>query len=308
MKQLLTLLLLSAAGMAFAQAPAQIKYQGVARDASGSVISNGTLTVKFDIHDLSPSGTIIYTETHSGVTTNQFGLFSVNIGSVTPIGGNIFVGGNEFLEVSVDFGAGLTSMGTSQLLSVPYALYADSCGRPGPQGPVGPTGATGANGATGATGATGPTGAAGTTGQSITEVYGSAQLVVNTSTTSYTLIPGLSTTVNVPANSVVHLHTDGGVQSTGATSSTYSVVDIALFVDGVAVTTGGQRRISIANTTSLAQLIANWSMDQTVTLPAGNHTFEVRAMSGAAGSAAANVSSGSAPQLRGVLSVMVLKQ
>jgi hypothetical protein len=305
MKSLFSLTLMLSVCALFAQAPQEIKYQGVARDAAGAVIGNGTLTVKFDIHDVTPTGTIIYSETHAGVTTNQFGLFSVNIGSVTPLGANVFVGGNEFLEVSVDFGSGLTSMGTSQLLSVPYALYADSCGNPGPQGPAGPAGATGA---TGPAGAPGPTGPAGTTGQAITEVYGTAQLAVTNSTTSYTLIPGLTTTVNVPASSVVHIHTDGGIQSTGATSATYSVVDIGLFVDGVLVTTGGQRRISIANTSSLAQLIGNWSIDQTVTLPAGNHTFEVRAVNGAAGSATANVSSGSAPQLRGVLSVMVLKQ
>lgn len=294
MNNLLTILALFFASFVFAQAPSQIKYQGVARDAAGTPIANGSLTtVQFEIHDLTPAGTVIYMETHTGITTNQFGLFSVNIGSVTPIGPNVFVGGNEFLEVSVDFGSGLTSMGTSQMLSVPYAMYADSCGNAGPQGPPGPTGATGP---------------AGTTGQGITEVYGTSQLIVSTATTTYTLIPGLTTTVNVPSNSVVHIHTDGGVQSTGATSATYSVVDVGIFIDGVAVTTGGQRRIAIANTSSLAQLIGNWSMDQTVTLPAGNHTIEVKAKSGAAGSSSANVSSGSAPQLQGVLSVQILKQ
>ena len=305
MKQLLTLALLLPALTFFAQAPQQIKYQGIARDAAGNTINNGTITVKFDIHDVTPTGTIIYSETHAGVTTNSFGLFSLNIGSITPLGANVFSGGDEYLETSVDFGSGLTSMGTSQMLSVPYALYADSCGAAGPQGPTGPAGPTGAAGATGAVGATGPSG---TTGQSVTEVYGTSQLVVTSSTTSYTLIPGLTTTVNVPANSVVHIHTDGGMQSTGATSTTYSVVDVAIFIDGVPVTNGGQRRVAIANTAALAQLIGNWSMDHTITLSPGNHTIEVRAMSGAPGSSSCNVSSASAPQLKGVLSVMILKQ
>jgi len=147
-----------------------------------------------------------------------------------------------------------------------------------------------------------------TRGQGIYEVYGTGQLVVNTGVVAYTVIPGLTQTIYVPENSVVHVHSDGGVQSTGATSATYSVVDIGLFVDGAATTTGGQRRLSIANTTALAQLIANWSIDHTYSLPAGNHTFDVRAISGASGSSPANVSSGSAPQLRGVLTVTVINR
>ncbi len=163
MKQLITLLFVCISIVVVAQAPPQIKYQGVARDAAGSPITNGTITVQFDIHDVTPAGIIIYTETHSSVTTNQFGLFSINIGSITPLPGGTFGTGDEFLEVSVDFGSGLTSMGTSQLLSVPYALYADTSGSSTP-GPSGPTGANGLNGATGPTGATGNNGVAGSTG------------------------------------------------------------------------------------------------------------------------------------------------
>jgi hypothetical protein len=147
-----------------------------------------------------------------------------------------------------------------------------------------------------------------TSGQNVHEVYGTGQLVVNASMTSYTLIPGLTQTINVPPNSVVHVRTDGGAQSTGATSSTYSVVDIALFVDGVVSINGGQRRLSIANTSSLAQLIANWSMSRTYTLSPGNHTFEVRAVSVSPGASTVNVSSGTAPQLMGVLTVMVINR
>lgn len=145
MKNFFTLLLLSVCISAFAQAPQQIKYQGIARDAAGMPIANGTIAVQFDIHDVSPTGSIIYTETHVGVLTNQFGMFSLKIGSVVPLPANLFGTGDEFLEVSVDFGSGLTSMGTSQLLSVPYALYAETAGNSTP-GPTGPTGASGVNG------------------------------------------------------------------------------------------------------------------------------------------------------------------
>lgn len=147
-----------------------------------------------------------------------------------------------------------------------------------------------------------------TKGQGVYEVYGTGQLVVNTSVTSYTLIPGLSQTINVPANSVVHVHTDGGVQSTGATSTSYSVVDIGLYVDGTVSQSGGQRRLSIANTAALSQLVANWSIDRTYALSPGNHTFQVRAMNGASGTSPANVSSASAPQLQGVLTVTVINK
>ncbi len=162
MKRLFTLFLaLTATTLVFAQAPQQVKYQGVARDAAGAVIANGTLTVQFDVHTGSASGPIVYTESHAGVTTNMFGLFSINMGSVTPFPANLFGAGMEFLEVSVDFGTGLTSMGTSQFLSVPYALFADSSANPGPAGAMGPSGA---DGATGAVGAMGPSGADGATG------------------------------------------------------------------------------------------------------------------------------------------------
>lgn len=126
--------------------------------------------------------------------------------------------------------------------------------------------------------------------------------------TSYTLIPGLTQTINIPVNSIVYVETSGGVQSTGAASTTFSVVDIGIFVGGAVSTSGGQRRLSIANTSSLAQLIANWSFGRKYILTTGNHTFEVKAVNGAAGTSAANVSSAGAPQLQGVLTVTILKQ
>lgn len=298
----------------FAQVPQGFKYQGIARDNSGAILASTAISIRPSIHDGSAAGLIIYQETHS-VTTNSLGLFSLNIGMGMPSVGSFsaidWSAGNKYMEIEVNFGSGYVSMGTAELLSVPYALYAASSGSSGSAGATGATGSTGATGATGtagATGATGVTGDAGTTGQNVYEVYGTGQLVVSTATTSYTLIPGLTQTITVPAGCKVLVDTDGGMQSTGATSSTYSVVDIAIFADGVASSSGGQRRLSIANTSALAQLIENWSMHRTYTLSAGSHTFEVRAVSGAAGSSSANVSSAAAPQLQGVLRVTIIKQ
>src|ERR1044071_9288315 len=112
MKKLVTLFSLFFLSLSlFAQAPQQIKYQGVARDAAGIPIPNGNIVVQFDIHSGTATGPVVYSETHTSVTTNQFGLFSINMGSITPFPSNLYGAGQEFLEVSVDFGSGLTSMG-----------------------------------------------------------------------------------------------------------------------------------------------------------------------------------------------------
>lgn len=283
-----------------AQVPQSIKYQGIARNASGAALNSQTISVRITIRDNSAAGPIVYQESHS-TTTNPYGLYNLNLGTGTVLSGTFSAinwGVNlKFIEQEVDFGSGYVNMGASQFLSVPYALYAAS-GTAGPQGPAGPQGTQGV---------AGPTGPAGTTGQDVFEVYGTGQLVVSTSTSLYTLIPGLTQTINVPANCKVIVSTDGGVQSTGATSTSFSVLDIGIFVDGNVSTSGGQRRIAIANTASLAQLIQNWSIERTYTLTAGSHTFEVKAVNGAPGSSAANVSSASAPQLQGVLRVTIIK-
>ncbi|HEU4717156.1 MAG TPA: collagen-like protein [Bacteroidia bacterium] len=309
MKRHFLFLFLIAASTAFAQAPQSVTYQGIARDLLGTPLTNQALGLELTIHQGTPTGTITYQETFSTVT-NQFGLYTVQMGGGTPVTGTFsainWANGPYFLETGMDITGGnnYVSAGTSQLLSVPYALYAETSGN----GPAGPTGATGPTGSTGAAGVTGPTGAAGasgTTGQNIYEVYGTGQLAVSTAVTTYTLIPGLTQTINIPANSMVYVHSDGGIQCTG-TGNSFSVVDIGLFVDGVVSSSAGQRRIVAANTTGLAQVITNWSLGRSYNLSAGNHTFEVKVVSAGTGSTA-NVSSASAPQLQGVLTVTVIR-
>lgn len=158
-------------------------------------------------------------------------------------------------------------------------------------------------------GGPGPMGDPGTTGQDIREVYGTGQLTVTSATTSFTLIPGLSQTIDVPADTIVRVDTNGGLQCTAA-GAAFSVVDIALFVDGVASVQGGQRRVVAANTTTVGQMIANWSFGRSYQLAPGNHTFEVRAISGdtTGTAAAANVSSASTPLIQGVLTVSLLRR
>jgi hypothetical protein len=159
----------------FAQAPERFSYQGVARDAVGTPLSNATIGLRLRLRSGSPTGTVVYQETHA-TATNAHGLFTVQVGGGT--GGLGFASidwgsASHYIQVEMDANGGTAyqDMGTAQLLSVPYALYAKSsetagpAGATGSQGPTGPTGASGNNGAVGPTGPTGPVGPQGIPGQ-----------------------------------------------------------------------------------------------------------------------------------------------
>ena len=111
-----------------AQAPQGIPYQAVARDNAGNLIKNQSIALRFSIHDGTANGAIIFTETHS-VTTDALGLFAVNIGGGTSSGTLADVNwgsGAKFTQVESDVtgGSNFIDMGTTQMMSVPYALYA----------------------------------------------------------------------------------------------------------------------------------------------------------------------------------------
>lgn len=166
-RQILTAIIVMVALGLTAQVPQQVAYQAVARNAAGAVLAGQSVSVRFTIHDATPIGTNVYQETWSGISTNQFGLFTANIGSGTQVGGNAFSSinwgtGLKYLQVELDpaGGSSYINMGTSQLNAVPYALYAANSPA-GATGATGPAGTNGTNGAVGATGATGPTGATG---------------------------------------------------------------------------------------------------------------------------------------------------
>ncbi|MCX6351360.1 MAG: hypothetical protein NTX03_05825 [Bacteroidetes bacterium] len=123
----------------FSQAPKSINYQAVARDNAGKVLANKTVSLRLSILDSTATGTAVYIETHSA-TTNAFGLFTLGIGNGSVVSGtfsNINWGGsNKFLKTEMDAtgGTSYSVLGTSQFLSVPYALYAEKSGsslRPG---------------------------------------------------------------------------------------------------------------------------------------------------------------------------------
>ena len=131
MKKLLFTLLIGISALSYAQAPQKISYQGVARTVSGTVLANQPIGIKFDIHQGSASGPVVFTETHTGVSTNGFGLFTTYIGSISNLAVINWATNSYFIEVSIDPNTGtFSSLGSQQLMSVPYALNAGSAPAP----------------------------------------------------------------------------------------------------------------------------------------------------------------------------------
>ncbi|MEA1897963.1 MAG: hypothetical protein U9N53_09930, partial [Bacteroidota bacterium] len=108
----------------FAQAPQKFNYQAVARNGN-AILENASLDVKLEILQGSTTGTMVWTETQTDVTTNDYGLFSIQAGSENEISID-WNDGPYFLKVQVDIGTGFQDFGNSELLSVPYALNTQS--------------------------------------------------------------------------------------------------------------------------------------------------------------------------------------
>jgi len=106
-----------------AQSPASMKYQAVLRDLDGKALSEKTVSIQIDLLQGAADGTVVFTETHEA-TTNAFGLTNLEVGSINLAGFSSVDWGNGpyFIKVTVDGDA----IGTNQLLSVPYALHAQS--------------------------------------------------------------------------------------------------------------------------------------------------------------------------------------
>ena len=118
---------------AWAQSPNAFNYQAVVRDASGMITANQAVNFRISILKTSTAGVAVYSESHS-VQTNGFGLANLKIGEGTPLSGNMATidWGNDdyFVQVELDAAGGTNyqMMGTSQLLSVPFAMYAKNSG------------------------------------------------------------------------------------------------------------------------------------------------------------------------------------
>jgi hypothetical protein len=95
-----------------------MSYQGVLTDGTGTVVADGSYSLAFKVHDVSTGGSALWTETQS--VSTQKGVFSVILGSVTPIG--LRFDKPYWLGIAVGSGAELTPR--SALSSTPYSFRA----------------------------------------------------------------------------------------------------------------------------------------------------------------------------------------
>ena len=132
MKYFFTLVLINIIVLAsFSQAPQKFAYQSVIRNAGNQLVANQSVGIKISILQGSTNGAAVYTETHSPLT-NANGLATLEIGSGTVLSGNFaninWANGPYFVKTETDLngGSNYTITSTTQLLSVPYALYSNT--------------------------------------------------------------------------------------------------------------------------------------------------------------------------------------
>lgn len=117
----------------FAQTPNAFQYQAMVRNTEGSVLVNQSVNVRFSLRKTTATGTVVFTETHA-TTTNPNGIVQLQIGTGTPGTGSFGLGeidwttGIYFMQVEIDNGNGYNTISTQQLLSIPYAKYAQAAG------------------------------------------------------------------------------------------------------------------------------------------------------------------------------------
>ena len=127
-----------------AQCPQGISYQAIIRDGAGQLVIDSPASMRFIIHANEATGAVEYDETHT-TSTNAVGLVNLFIGTGTPAGTTFdaidWSNTTKYLEVQLDLGSGFISLGTQQMMSVPFAMYA--CSGVGEQGPQGVQGEPG---------------------------------------------------------------------------------------------------------------------------------------------------------------------
>ena len=117
----------------FSQTPEGINYQAVIRTTSGTLVANSSVAIRVQIKQTSSTGTVVYSERQS-VITSQYGLVNFVIGSGTVLSGTFssinWATGNYWLSLAVDFanGTNYVDYGSQRLMSTPYALYAKTAG------------------------------------------------------------------------------------------------------------------------------------------------------------------------------------
>jgi len=161
-RYLLSAFLLVITVLVICQAPQAFNYQAVLRNSDGTIKANESVAIQISIIHGHTDGPPVYMEIHN-TTTSELGLVNLVIGEgVTSddLSTVDWANGPYFIDITVNG----TRMGTSPLISVPYALFAAS-GNEGPQGPQGLPGDAGLMGPTGPQGDKGDPGPQGPQGE-----------------------------------------------------------------------------------------------------------------------------------------------
>ncbi len=129
MKKLFTLLAFAITIIATAQAPQGFNYQATVRNSSGALLLNQIVLVKFNVIQNSATGTLVYSENQTA-NTDDLGHIALVVGQGSATTGSFssinWANGTYYLGIELNTGSGYVAMGTTQLLSVPYALHANT--------------------------------------------------------------------------------------------------------------------------------------------------------------------------------------
>jgi hypothetical protein len=157
-------------------------------------------------------------------------------------------------------------------------------------------------------GPAGPQGPSAVVSNGTGTLYGAGTLIFSdsSSTSTYSAIPGLATTITVPADAIVLINSSGGVSVNGTSSGDEAQVEVALFIDNLEVAQGSPQRLTIDNRGSVDNGTATWAYSQARVLSAGTHTIEVRARR-AVDLDGALVSGDDNSYRQGMLTVVILK-
>ena len=248
---LLTLICITISSGLFAQAPQKMNYQGVARDNAGNVLGNQNIALRLSVLSGSINGTEQYVETQSA-STSDLGLFSILIGDGTAVSGAFseieWGSTSHFLKVEMDpnGGTNYTLMGTSELVSVPHAFYADKVG---------------------------------SIGQGFESHYGTGSPQFwNSTANNYTSINGLDEIeFTLAEDMTVLFHTNGSASM--PVFNAWASISVAIFIDGTMPAEGAEQRLHIVTDDNISTGGSVWSITYPASLSAGTHTVSVKARS-----------------------------
>lgn len=203
------------------QVPQRMSYQAVIRNASGQLLANTTVGIRVTLHMDMEDGPEVFSEVHTA-TSNANGLVSLKIGGGTLISGDFanipWGAAPHFIRTEIDpaGGTNYSITGVSELLSVPYAFYAETGG--GTPGPEGPPGTEGPQGPPGPEGPQGPQGVVSVTGFAglVNSIVGNNPQYVFAGPTATITITSSSQKVTVVANAPLALQAGSPPQNVQA--------------------------------------------------------------------------------------------